>query len=61
MNYKKACAQGVKDYNANKRLSDCPFKPGTDEFQAWVNGWSDESDKLFLKLVKLNPKILADS
>jgi hypothetical protein len=45
MNYKKACAQGVKDYNANKRL----------------NGWSDESDKLFLKLVKLNPKILADS
>lgn len=53
--------EGQKAWRRNKRIKDCPYKQGTNKFQIWVNGWGDESDKAFLKVVKKYPSLLVDS
>jgi ribosome modulation factor len=52
--------QGVRDWKAGKKRSDCAYKHGTQEWQQWFNGWSDQSDKAFLKIVKKFPELLRD-
>ncbi len=53
--------EGQRAYQANKRWRDCPYKHGTPKWQEWFNGWSDESDKDFIKLIKVYPNLLIGS
>ena len=58
--WKKAEKHGAKDYRRGKKWSDCPYRPNTKRRQAWFNGFGDEGDKDFLKLIKVHPEILID-
>ena len=49
--------EGVKDWKAGKKRKDCPYKFGTKKWQYWFNGWDDEGEKAFAKLLKTHPDL----
>jgi hypothetical protein len=47
----KCRREGAKAFEDNKSLTrDNPYEQGTLEWQAWVNGFCDAGDDLFVKL-----------
>jgi hypothetical protein len=56
--------EGKKAYRQGKHWKDNPYSRTetlvSNEWQAWFNGWGDESDKIFLKLVKSGQISLTD-
>lgn len=46
--------EGIDAWEKGSKITECPYKHGTPEWQAWVNGWSDHSDKAFIKFLDNN-------
>lgn len=44
--------QGYRAWKKNSRFRDCPYTLGTDQHQAWINGYGDASDEAIVKYFK---------
>ena len=39
--------EGARAYILGREITACPYKPGTEEYDFWVEGWCDKDDEFF--------------